>query len=207
MDGQPTTTPPRTRSSSRRDPSASDSSGTEADDAVNFGAVAQSSATAAKRPGLLLRRGGSLSNWWTDEDRCVQERSSSSTAPHPTIWVGRGSERAPNATLPTSTALTIGGTSRDLGGLTIAWKAWAMHLARRARPHRPRHRRHCRPSFFSWARAWRTTRAPIPRQMLAIHSPAWFRCNQVLRNLDTFARRSSPQRQDVTEPSQRVTIW
>ena len=47
--------------------------------------------------------------------------------------------------------------------------------------------------------------------MLAIdpHSPAEFRCNQVLRNLDTFAEAFdvTPSDEMWLEPSQRVTIW
>ena len=66
--------------------------------------------------------------------------------------------------------------------------------------------------FYSWARAWRTaTRPQFARQMLAIdpHSPAEFRCNQVLRNLDTFAEAFdvTPSDKMWLEPSQRVTIW
>ena len=47
--------------------------------------------------------------------------------------------------------------------------------------------------------------------MLAIdpHSPAEFRCNQVLRNLDTFTEAFdvTPSDKMWLEPSQRVTIW
>jgi len=66
--------------------------------------------------------------------------------------------------------------------------------------------------FFSWARAWRTaTRPQFARQMLAVdpHSPAEFRCNQVLRNLDAFAQAFDVKAGDGMwlEPAQRVTIW
>ena len=47
--------------------------------------------------------------------------------------------------------------------------------------------------------------------MLAIdpHSPAEFRCNQVLKNLDTFVEAFdvTPTDEMWLEPSQRVTIW
>ena len=53
--------------------------------------------------------------------------------------------------------------------------------------------------------------AQFARQMLAIdpHSPAEFRCNQVLRNLDTFTRAFdvTPDDDMWLDPSQRVTIW
>ena len=100
--------------------------------------------------------------------------------------------------------------------MTIAWKAWVAALAEQGLtpqtapvidgitgPQR---------FFYSWARAWRTaTRPQFARQMLAIdpHSPAEFRCNQVLRNLDTFAEAFdvTPSDEMWLEPSQRVTIW
>ena len=47
--------------------------------------------------------------------------------------------------------------------------------------------------------------------MLAVdpHSPAEFRCNQVLRNLDTFAEAFDVRAEDQMwlDPSLRVTIW
>ena len=201
---------------------------TEADDAVNFGAIGavigHEIGHGFDDQGSRYDGAGNLSNWWTDEDRAAFEERTHALieqydALTPTILLEQDeeSEEGDERTLPhVNGALTIGENIGDLGGLTIAWKAWAASLAEQGLtpqsapvidgitgPQR---------FFYSWARAWRTaTRPQFARQMLAIdpHSPAEFRCNQVLRNLDTFARAFdvTPTDEMWLEPSQRVTIW
>ena len=201
---------------------------TEADDAVNFGAIGavigHEIGHGFDDQGSRYDGEGNLSNWWTDEDRAAFEERTHALieqydALTPTILLEQGeeSEEDDERTLPhVNGALTIGENIGDLGGLTIAWKAWVASLAEQGlTPHTapvidgitgPQR------FFYSWARAWRTaTRPQFARQMLAIdpHSPAEFRCNQVLRNLDTFAEAFdvTPSDKMWLEPSQRVTIW
>lgn len=201
---------------------------TEADDAVNFGAIGavigHEIGHGFDDQGSRYDGEGNLSNWWTDEDRAAFEDRTHALieqydALTPAILLDQGeeSEEGGERTLPhVNGALTIGENIGDLGGLTIAWKAWVASLTEQGLtpqsapiidgitgPQR---------FFYSWARAWRTaTRPQFARQMLAIdpHSPAEFRCNQVLRNLDTFARAFDVTPGDAMwlEPSQRVTIW
>ena len=201
---------------------------TEADDAVNFGAIGavigHEIGHGFDDQGSRYDGEGNLSNWWTDEDRAAFEDRTHALieqydALTPAILLDQGeeSEEGGERTLPhVNGALTIGENIGDLGGLTIAWKAWVASLAEQGLtpqsapiidgitgPQR---------FFYSWARAWRTaTRPQFARQMLAIdpHSPAEFRCNQVLRNLDTFAEAFDVTPGDAMwlEPSQRVTIW
>ena len=200
---------------------------TEADDAVNFGAIGavigHEIGHGFDDQGSRYDGEGNLSNWWTDEDRAAFEERTHALieqydALTPAILLEQAeSEEGDERTLPhVNGALTIGENIGDLGGLTIAWKAWAASLAEQgltpstapvidgiSGPQR---------FFYSWARAWRTaTRPQFARQMLAIdpHSPAEFRCNQVLRNLDTFAEAFDVTPGDAMwlEPSQRVTIW
>ena len=201
---------------------------TEADDAVNFGAIGavigHEIGHGFDDQGSRYDGEGNLSNWWTDEDRAAFEERTHALieqydALTPAILLEQGeeSEEGGERTLPhVNGALTIGENIGDLGGLTIAWKAWVASLAEQGlTPHTapvidgitgPQR------FFYSWARAWRTaTRPQFARQMLAIdpHSPAEFRCNQVLRNLDTFAEAFdvTPSDKMWLEPSQRVTIW
>lgn len=201
---------------------------TEADDAVNFGAIGavigHEIGHGFDDQGSRYDGEGNLSNWWTDEDRAAFEDRTHALieqydALTPAILLDQGeeSEEGGERTLPhVNGALTIGENIGDLGGLTIAWKAWVASLAEQGlTPHTapvidgitgPQR------FFYSWARAWRTaTRPQFARQMLAIdpHSPAEFRCNQVLRNLDTFAEAFdvTPSDKMWLEPSQRVTIW
>ena len=201
---------------------------TEADDALNFGAIGavigHEIGHGFDDQGSRYDGEGNLSNWWTDEDRAAFEDRTHALieqydALTPAILLDQGeeSEEDDERTLPhVNGALTIGENIGDLGGLTIAWKAWAASLAEQGlTPHTapvidgitgPQR------FFYSWARAWCTaTRPQFARQMLAIdpHSPAEFRCNQVLRNLDTFADafNVTPDDKMWLEPSQRVTIW
>ena len=61
-------------------------------------------------------------------------------------------------------------------------------------------------------KVWRTAARPrFARQMLAVdpHSPAEFRCNQVLKNFDEFAAAYGVAEGDGMwlDPSERVRIW
>ena len=75
----------------------------------------------------------------------------------------------------------------DLGGLGVAYQAWLIsrEKAGLAAPERAESQRF----FLAWARAWEyKARDAEVLRLLAIdpHSPAEFRCNQVVRNLDAF---------------------
>ena len=203
---------------------------TEADDAVNFGAIGavigHEIGHGFDDQGSRYDGAGNLSNWWTDEDRAAfEERTHALIGQYdvltPAVLATAASEEAgedgAERSLPhVNGALTIGENIGDLGGMTIAWKAWVAALAEQG----------LTPEtapvidgltglqrfFYSWARAWRTaTRPQFARQMLAVdpHSPAEFRCNQVLRNLDAFAAAFDVKPGDGMwlDPEKRVTIW
>ena len=202
----------------------------QADDAVNFGAIGavigHEIGHGFDDQGSRYDGAGNLSNWWTDEDRAAfEERTHALIGQYdvltPAVLATAASEEADEdgaeRSLPhVNGALTIGENIGDLGGMTIAWKAWVAALAEQGLtpetapvidgltgPQR---------FFFSWARAWRTaTRPQFARQMLAVdpHSPAEFRCNQVLRNLDAFAAAFDVKPGDGMwlDPEKRVTIW
>ncbi len=66
--------------------------------------------------------------------------------------------------------------------------------------------------FISWASSWRTkVRNEMAVQLLAIdpHSPAEFRTNQVLANMDAFADTYDLVEGDALylSPEDRVSIW
>ena len=206
----------------------------QADDAVNFGAIGavigHEIGHGFDDQGSRYDGAGNLSNWWTDEDRAAfEERTHALIGQYdvltPTVLASAASDEAgedagedgAERSLPhVNGALTIGENIGDLGGMTIAWKAWVAALAEQGLtpqtapvideltgPQR---------FFFSWARAWRTaTRPQFARQMLAIdpHSPAEFRCNQVLKNFDEFAAAYGVAEGDGMwlDPSERVRIW
>ena len=193
---------------------------TEADDAVNFGGIGavigHEIGHGFDDQGSQFDAQGNLRNWWTDQDREEFEaRTKALIAQYdaytPLQLAGR------DAALHVNGSLTIGENIGDLGGLAIAWKAWAAALADQgidspwdapvidglSGPER---------FFYSWARIWRgKSRDEFAVQMLAIdpHSPAEFRCNGVLRNLDAFARAFDVHPGDALwlDSAERVRIW
>lgn len=157
---------------------------------------------------------GRLNNWWTDEDRTEFEKRTKSL-------VGQYEQYTP-AQLGESEhhvngEFTLGENIGDLGGLSIALKAYDIAMKREGHADA-----HGAPEiegytgtqrvFLNWARIWKTKRRDeLVIQYLAIdpHSPAEFRCNGVLKNVDAFTEAF-----DVTEgdelwlaPEERVRIW
>ena len=66
--------------------------------------------------------------------------------------------------------------------------------------------------FISWARAWRDLmRVEEVERRLAIdpHSPAEFRCNQIVRNIEEFYDAFAVGASDGLwlDPARRVNIW
>ncbi len=149
---------------------------------------------------------GRLTDWWTEEDRAAFEARTASL-------IEQFNALAP-AQVPDSTvngALTIGENIGDLGGLSIAWKAYLISLDGQEPPEIDGLSGAQR-FFLSWAQAWQLKiRDEEARRLLAIdpHSPNEFRCNQIVRNIDEFYAAF-----DVTESDalwlpeeERVRIW
>jgi putative endopeptidase len=108
-------------------------------------------------------------------------------------------------------ALTIGENIGDLGGLSIAWKAYLLSLGGQEPPVIDGLTGAQR-FFLSWAQAWRMKmRDEEAIRLLAIdpHSPNEFRCNQIVRNIDEFYAAFHVTEQDALwlDPGMRVTIW
>jgi putative endopeptidase len=149
---------------------------------------------------------GRLSNWWSDVDR---ERFSERTR----ALIDQYNALEPQA-LPghhVNGELTIGENIGDLGGLSIAWKAYMLSLDG-AEPPIVDGMTGAERFFLSWAQAWRqSSRDEEALRLLAIdpHSPPEFRCNQIVRNLDVFYDTFGVNANDPMwlEPAERVTIW
>ncbi len=195
----------------------------DGDDAVNFGAIGavigHEIGHGFDDQGSRYDAAGNLENWWCDADRQrFEERTAALISQYdvlvPTAVRAQGEDsQAPHV----NGALTVGENIGDLGGLSIAWKAFATLLADRGVDVHavdtaddglsPAQR-----FFISWARVWRTLARPeFARQMLAIdpHSPAEFRCNQVVKNMDAFAEAFGVAPGDGMwmDPADRVRIW
>jgi putative endopeptidase len=149
---------------------------------------------------------GKLTDWWTADDKAAFEKLTANLI------------EQYNALAPTQVpdhhvngALTIGENIGDLGGLSIAWKAYLISLAGEEPPVIDGLTGAER-FFLSWAQAWQIKlRDEEAIRLISIdpHSPNEFRCNQIVRNIDDFYTTFGVTASDALwlEPSERVTIW
>ncbi|TFD78238.1 M13 family metallopeptidase [Cryobacterium fucosi] len=149
---------------------------------------------------------GLLTDWWTEEDRAAFEERTSSLIEQFTALAPR---QVPDHHV--NGALTIGENIGDLGGLSIAWKAYLISLAG-AEPPVIDGLTGAQRFFLSWAQAWQLTmRDEEAIRLLAIdpHSPNEFRCNQIVSNIDEFYAAFGVAEGDALwlTPEKRVTIW
>jgi putative endopeptidase len=149
---------------------------------------------------------GRLTDWWTTEDRAAFEKLTASLiAQYDALAPRQVPEHHVNG------ALTIGENIGDLGGLSIAWKAYLISLAGEEPPVIDGLSGAER-FFLSWAQAWQLkARDEEVIRLLSIdpHSPNEFRCNQIVRNIDDFYGTFGVTETDELwlDPTERVTIW
>jgi putative endopeptidase len=149
---------------------------------------------------------GKLTDWWTDDDKAAfQARTASLIEQYDALEPRQLPGHHVNG------ALTIGENIGDLGGLGIAWKAYLLSLEGEEPPVIDGFTGAER-FFLGWAQAWRTKlRDEEALRLLSIdpHSPAEFRCNQIVRNIDVFYSTFGVTETDALwlDPEDRVTIW
>ena len=150
---------------------------------------------------------GKLEDWWTDADRAAfEERTASLIAQYEALVPeGLDAEHHVNG------ALTIGENIGDLGGLGIALKAYEIALAGEDDVVIDGYTGVQR-LLLSWAQVWQQkSREAETIRLLTIdpHSPAEFRCNQIVRNLDAFYEAFAVTEDDALwlAPAERVSIW
>ena len=143
---------------------------------------------------------GNLNDWWSPADRAAFEVRSKMLVEQYNAFEPRN--------LPgekVNGALTVGENIGDLGGLTIAHRAFVISQGGQAS------REDRRRLFLNWAYIWRTKRrTELERQYLATdpHSPPEFRAN-IVRNLDEFHEvfDTAPGDGLWLDPADRVRIW
>ncbi len=161
--------------------------------------------------GNVLRAGawltdGAMTDWWEAADRAEFDRRAQAL-------IDQYSSLSP-AALPdhkVNGALTVGENIGDLGGLTIALKAYKIALGDAEAPEIDGLTGYQR-VFFGWAQIWRiVTREAEAIRRLTIdpHSPPDLRCNAVVTNLDAFHEAFDVHPDDAlyTAPEHRVRIW
>ncbi|ANP71080.1 M13 family metallopeptidase [Cryobacterium arcticum] len=149
---------------------------------------------------------GRLTDWWTEADRTAfEQRTASLIEQYDALAPAQVPEHHVNG------ALTIGENIGDLGGLSIAWKAYLLSLEG-AEPPVIDGLTGAQRFFLSWAQAWQMKlRDEEAIRLLAIdpHSPNEFRCNQIVRNIDEYYTAFGVTETDAAwlAPEKRVTIW
>ena len=182
----------------------------EADDAANYGGIGavigHEIGHGFDDQGSKYDGDGNLNNWWSDADRTeFEKRANKLIAQYDQLRP----EIAPDVHV--NGALTIGENIGDLGGLTIAYKAYQLSLQGGAAPVIDGFTGAQR-LFLGWAQVWRQKmRAEEVKRRISTdpHSPDEFRCNQVVKNLVEFYEAFDVKEGDALylPESERVRIW
>jgi putative endopeptidase len=151
---------------------------------------------------------GALVNWWTDDDRAAFEKRTA-------VLVEQYARLAPKQTPDhfVNGELTLGENIGDLGGLSIAFKAWQISKqAKGLNDDTVDGLTGEQRLFLSWAAIWRSkarNETMLTRLATDPHSPAEFRCNQIARNFDPFYEAFGLTDDDEMwlAEDQRVSIW
>ena len=182
----------------------------EAEDAVNFGGIGavigHEVGHGFDDQGSKYDGDGNLASWWTPEDReAFDERAATLIAQYSEL-----SPRELDDSHRVNGALTIGENIGDLGGLSIAVKAYVAT----AGPDAPELDGFTglQRVFLSWATVWRGMNRPqegIRRLAVDPHAPMEFRCNTVVGHLAEFHEAFDVREGDgmYRAPEDRVTIW
>ena len=183
----------------------------DADDAVNYGAIGavigHEIGHGFDDQGSKYDGDGALISWWTDADReAFEKRTGSLIAQYNELSPAQLSDD-----YKVNGELTIGENIGDLGGLSIAYKAYIKSLGGAEAPVIDGYTGPQR-FFLSWGQAWRGKgRDEIVIQRLATdpHSPNEFRCNQIVRNIHAFYEAFDVTENDAAwlAEEHRVTIW
>ena len=179
-----------------------------ADDAVNYGGIGavigHEIGHGFDDQGSQYDGDGNLRNWWTEQDLAeFKARTSKLVAQYNAF------EPLPGKHV--NGEFTLGENIGDLGGLTIAHKAYQLSLNGQPAPVIDNLSGDQR-FFMGWAQVWaRKYREEELSQRLVTdpHSPSEYRCNGIVRNLPEFYAAFDVKEGDALflKPEERVKIW
>jgi len=182
----------------------------DADDAVNYGGIGavigHEIGHGFDDQGSQYDGSGMLRNWWSEADRTAFEALTSKlVAQFDALSPAEAEGHHVNG------RLTLGENIGDLGGLTIAYKAYLISLGGQEAPVLDGLTGAQR-FFASWAASWRQvirSEEAIRRLATDPHSPNEFRTNNIAQNLDAFHEAFETSEQDGMwlAPEERVSIW
>jgi putative endopeptidase len=179
-----------------------------ADDAVNYGAIGavigHEIGHGFDDQGSTFDGDGKLRNWWTDHDREEFKKRTSALVDQYNSF-----EVLPNVFV--NGTFTLGENIGDLGGLSIAFKAYQLSLNGKEAPIIDGFTGVQR-FFLGWAQGWKGKyREESLREQVRTdpHSPIVFRVNGVVRNIPEFYEAFGVSEKDslYLAPEKRVKIW
>ena len=180
-----------------------------ADPAVNYGAIGaiigHEMGHGFDDQGSQFGPTGKFENWWTDgAKKAFGERTAALVAQYD------GYEAVPGTKIQGK--LTLGENIGDLGGVEAAYGAFQKYQAEHGKAPVIGGLTGDQRFFLSYAQAWQTKlREDTARQYALIdpHSPAKFRVNGIVRNVDAWYKAFNIQPGDALylAPEQRVHIW
>jgi predicted metalloendopeptidase len=179
-----------------------------ADDAVNYGGIGavigHETGHGFDDQGSKWDGAGNLVDWWTAADRAEFDRRGAALA-------AQYDRFEPLPGYKVNGRFTLGENSADLAGVTISYAAYRRALAGGEAPVIDGLTGDER-FFIGWAQVWRRKhRVDDLKNRLLIdpHSPAEFRVNGTVRNVDAFfsAFQVKPSDRMYLAPDQRVKIW
>lgn len=180
----------------------------EADDAVNYGAIGavigHEIGHGFDDQGSKYDGDGNLKNWWTDADRkAFEERSAA--------LVEQYNQFKPFDDANVNGQFTLGENIGDLGGLSIAFRAYQLSLQGKPSPELDGFTGEQR-VFLGWSQIWRRKyREENLRKRLLTdpHSPSEYRVIGILPNVPEFysAFDVKPEHKMYLPEEKRVKIW
>jgi putative endopeptidase len=179
-----------------------------ADDAVNYGGIGavigHEIGHGFDDQGSKYDGNGMLRDWWTPADAAEFKKRGDKL-------VAQYNAAEPLPGVHVNGQFTLGENIGDLGGLSIAYKAYKISLAGRPSPRIDNMTGEQR-LFAGWAQVWRSKyrEAEQRRRILADpHAPPMFRVNIPVSNIDAFYEAFDVSANDkmYRKPEDRVRIW
>ncbi|OCC23869.1 zinc metalloprotease [Croceicoccus estronivorus] len=181
-----------------------------ADPAVNYGAIGavigHEISHGFDDQGSKSDGTGLLRNWWTDQDLAAFKALGAKLAKQYASYCPLDDGKT-----CVNGELTLGENIGDLGGLSLAYRAYRMSLDGQEAPVIDGLTGDQR-FFLAWAQVWRSSnRDDALRQRLVTdpHSPEQYRVNGIVRNMDAWYKAFNVTPDDALylPPEQRVHIW
>lgn len=180
----------------------------DADPAVNYGAIGgvigHEMGHGFDDQGAKSDAKGVLRTWWSDADVEAFKKRTDALADQYSAF-------EPLPGIKVNGRLTLGENIGDLGGLAVAHRAYLLSLDGKAAETIDGYTGEQR-FFLGWAQVWRTLirDQALRNQVLTDpHSPATYRVNGVVRNLDAWYTAFDVKEGDALylAPDKRVRIW